>query len=75
MIITSVDSAGPGAKAGLRQGDIIVSFAGVAITQEGDLILALRGEKVGNTVVVTIDRNGKQLALKLTLVETPSSSA
>ena len=75
VIITSVDSAGPGAKAGLQQGDIIVSFAGVAITQEGDLILALRGEKVGNTVAVTIDRNGKQLALKLTLVETPTSSA
>ena len=75
VIVTDVDSTGPGAKAGLEQGDIIVSFAGTPITQEGDLILALRAEKVGNTVPVKVDRNGKTLTLKLTLVETPASSA
>lgn len=75
VIVTDVDSTGPGAKVGLQQGDIIVSFAGATITQEGDLILALRGEKVGNTVSVKIDRNGKTLTLKLTLLEAPASTA
>ena len=75
VIVTDVDSTGPGAKAGLEQGDIIVSFAGTPVTQEGDLILALRAAKVGSTVSVKIDRNGKTLTLKLTLVETPASSA
>jgi S1-C subfamily serine protease len=70
-----VDSTGPAAKAGLEQGDIIVGFAGTPITQEADLILALRSAKVGSTVAVKIDRNGKALTLKLTLVEAPSSGA
>ena len=75
VLVTNVDSTGPAAKAGLEQGDIIVGFAGTPITQEADLILALRAAKVGSTVPVKIDRNGKALTLKLTLVEAPSSGA
>ena len=75
VLVTNMDSTGPAAKAGLEQGDIIVGFAGTPITQEADLILALRAAKVGSTVPVKIDRNGKALTLKLTLVEAPSSGA
>lgn len=74
VMVTEVDSTGPGAKAGFEQGDIIVSFAGTPITQEGDLVLALRAAKVGSTVPVKIDRNGKALTLKLTLIDTTSST-
>ena len=75
VLVTSVDPQGPGAASGLRQGDIIVSVDGAAVKEESDITLALRQKKEGDTMSLTIDRDGSQLALSLTLGVTSGSAS
>ena len=75
VLVTSVDPQGPGAASGLRQGDIIVSVDGAAVKEESDITLALRQKKEGDTMSLTIDRDGSPLALSLTLGVTSGSAS
>ena len=54
-------------KAGLKSGDIIVSFDGNKITGYNDLVSAINSHKAGDTVTVGIYRNGKESSLSVTL--------
>lgn len=53
--------------AGLEQGDIITKFAGVAIESSTDLIAQTRAHNVGETVTLTIVRNGETMEVEVTL--------
>lgn len=57
----------PAAKAGLQPGDIITALNGSPISSSDELIVAIRSRSVGDTVSLTIDRNGKILKTKVTL--------
>ena len=57
----------PAAKAGLQPGDIITALNGSPISSSDELIVAIRARNVGDTVTLTIDRNGKILKTKVTL--------
>lgn len=65
--ISSVTEGGPAEKAGLKSGDIIVSFDGNKITGYNDLVSAINSHKAGDTVTVGIYRNGKESSLSVTL--------
>ena len=62
------------ARAGLQQGDIITDIDGKPITKEGEVVTALRGKRAGDVIAVTVDRDGQQLTLQVTLVERPSAA-
>ncbi len=64
----------PAAKAGLTQGDIIVKYNGQAVTENNPLSGHIAKSKPGDTVTLTILRDGKQQDIKVTLEEAPSSS-
>lgn len=69
IYVTDV-TAGSGAdKAGIINGDVITSIAGKAITSINDLDTIKIGYKAGDTVDVTIVRNGVTKKLKLTFSE------
>jgi C-terminal processing protease CtpA/Prc len=57
----------PAAKAGLKQGDIMVEFDGKAIGNLYDFTYALRGKKPGDEVMVKVMRDGKPLTVKCAL--------
>lgn len=57
----------PAAKAGLQPGDIITALNGSPISSSDELIVAIRARNVGDTVTLTIDRDGKILKTKVTL--------
>jgi hypothetical protein len=57
----------PAAKAGLKQGDIMVEFDGKPISNLYDFTYALRGKKPGDEVTVKVMRDGKPLLAKCTL--------
>ncbi|PYV09411.1 MAG: aminopeptidase [Acidobacteria bacterium] len=57
----------PAAKAGLRAGDVMVQFAGREIRNLEDFTYMLRTHKPGETVEVTVLRDGKPLATRVTL--------
>jgi serine protease Do len=62
---------GAAARAGVRQGDVLVSFDGQTdLRRETDLLAyALLNRKVGDTVTATLLRDGKKIEVKLPMQE------
>ena len=65
--ITKVVAGSPAAKAGLKAGDVITSFGGKTISNADELTAAVSGAKSGDTVQVTVQRDGSTKHLSLTL--------
>jgi S1-C subfamily serine protease len=62
----------PAAEAGLKAGDIIVKIDGEDINEKNTLAQMIRRHKVGDKMVLMVDRNGQELELTATLGEAPS---
>ena len=56
-------------KAGIEEGDILLSFEGSEITSADDLKMQLYNYAPGDQVTVIIYRGGKQYAVTLTVEE------
>ena len=60
--------AGTGADAaGMQEGDVIVALDGKAMVSGTDLMLAVRSHNPGDSVTVTINRDGTEMTLTATL--------
>jgi Peptidase family M28/PDZ domain/PA domain len=64
---SDVTPGSPAAKAGLKAGDVLVNFSGKPIMNLYDFTDALRASKVGQTVEVTVQRDGKPLKVSVKL--------
>ena len=69
----SVDAKGPGAAAGVRQGDIIVTWNGEPVHGVHQLVRALGPDSVGASVKLTLRRAGEPIETTLTIGERPES--
>jgi len=67
------DVGGPAATAGMRQGDVITAVDGQAIGGEDDLLAALAQRPPGDTVALTLDRDGGMLTVRVRLGELAAS--
>ena len=56
--VASVVSGSPAASAGARQGDVVVSLDGVAVTTVGDITRAMVERAIGRRMEMTVWRNG-----------------
>lgn len=72
-IIISVDKNGPGASAGLHQGDVVVSWDGQALSDVAALLRALGPDSVGRSVAIGLRRGGAPLQRTLTVGERPQA--
>ena len=72
-MVMGVDPAGPGAAAGLRQGDVVTGWAGQPVAGAHALMRALGPESVGQAFAVTVMRGGERTELTLTVGERPPS--
>jgi len=61
----------PAAKAGLRGGDVMTSFAGLPIKTLYDFTFALREKKPGDRVEVVVLRDGKEMKVTVELTNRP----
>ena len=68
-VVGTVSSNGGAAKAGIKQGDVIVKVNGKAVNDSDDLIAAVQQGKVGDVVQVTFTRNGAEQTVNATLTE------
>ncbi len=66
-VVTLVDPNGPAGRAGLAEEDVIIAIDSQKINQEYPLIRALFTHRPGETVTLTVLRDGKTIQLKLTL--------
>lgn len=69
--VESVVEGSPADKAGLQAGDRILEVDGTRLTLRRDLAQAITAHKVGDQVELTIDRNGNEQRIKVTLGENP----
>lgn len=73
VMVMNVDPQGPGAKAGVHQGDVIVAWNGEPIRHVRSLLRALGPDSVGQTVALGVRRSGETKDLQLTIGARPST--
>jgi len=69
VYIYELASDGGAAKSGIKKGDVIVSMAGKTVETTKDIEKIMKGYKAGDSVSVTIVRNGKKVNITLTFEE------
>jgi serine protease Do len=67
VIVESVNDGGPAQKAGVKGDDVIVGFNGKPVRDGDDLVSKVASSPIGSQQVVTVDRNGKRIDLKVTI--------
>lgn len=65
--VSEVTSGSPADKASMQKGDIITAVDGKEISSADGLIIAVRSHNVGDKVKVTVNRDGKDKDLEVTL--------
>jgi serine protease Do len=71
-LVSAVVQGSPAAKAGIRQGDVIVGFNGESIKDSHDLPTVVAKTPVGEEVSVTLRRDGKTQKVPVTVGKLPS---
>ena len=67
IYIASVNKSGSAANAGIKSGDVITKVDGKKVDDVASLHSILYSHKVGDTVNVTVNRNGKDVDMKVKL--------
>jgi len=73
LMAISVDAKGPGAAAGVKQGDVIVAWNGEPLRGNYHLMRLLGPDSVGKTVKLLLKRAGEPLELDVTIAERPQA--
>jgi S1-C subfamily serine protease len=71
LIVLSLASEGPAAKAGVLVGDILVTIGGQPVADTDDIQSALEGHKVGTGIEAGLLRGGASKSLTITIGERP----
>ena len=70
-IVAAVSPNGPGAEAGLKQGDVVLSFNGTEIKETRDLPRLVAATAPGNKATLTVWRNDQSIDLQTTVGQMP----
>ena len=71
VFVYSVTKGGAGDKAGLRLGDVITKMGDTAITSRQDLSAAMKSYRAGDTVTLTVYRDGSYITTDITFDQQP----
>ena len=74
VFVCSVDPDSAAAKAGLKLGDVITKMDDTDITSYEDLVAAKKSYSAGDTVTLTVYREGKTIEVELTFDAVPESA-
>ncbi|HYI96189.1 MAG TPA: Do family serine endopeptidase [Bryobacteraceae bacterium] len=69
VIVEKVTSGGPADKGGMKAEDVIVAFNGKSVKDGDDLVNRVSTTPIGQEAVVTVDRAGKKVDLKVTIAD------
>ena len=73
-IVRSVEPAGPAARAGIKQGDVVVRVAGQDVTFDNTLSFIVANATIGSKVPIEVIRDGKRQTFTATIVQRPSEA-
>jgi S1-C subfamily serine protease len=74
LIVLSVESGGPAAKAGVLIGDVLVALGGKNVEDTEDIQAALEGYAVGTAIEAVVSRGGERRVVSVTVGERPVRS-
>ncbi len=72
VTIANIDRTGPAARAGLRQGDLVLAVDGLHVDTAQGLIKAVAATPPGNAVKLTVRRGGQNLEIPVTVGRRPA---
>ncbi len=75
VVITRVIQNSPGAAAGLAEKDIINAVDGTAVNNAADVTSAVKAKNVGDSITLSISRNGSSQEITVTLGAAPQPQA
>ncbi len=65
VVVLGVNPQGPAAAAGLREGDVILSIDGTAITNPEELRSSVISHHIGDTIVMLVQRGAEEVTLQV----------
>jgi putative serine protease PepD len=68
-VIANVEPGSPADQAGIQEGDVILSIDGQAITGRAGMIAVVRDAQPGETISITLERDGETISTEATLAE------
>jgi serine protease Do len=71
-LIRSVTAGGPAARAGIQQGDVVVSVGGQPVTQDETLAYLVSRQPVGSRVPIELIRDGRRQTVNVTVGVRPT---
>ena len=73
-IVASVEANGPAARAGVRQGDVIVTVGGREVDYDNSLSYLVATTPIGTTVPIELMRDGKRLKINAIIAQRPAEN-
>jgi serine protease Do len=74
MVVTQVNPEGPSAKAGVMVRDRIRKVNGRVVNSVDDIQVSVYGRFVGDSLALTVEREGRALTLQVVLAEAPRTA-
>jgi serine protease Do len=71
-LIRSVTAGGPAARAGIQQGDVVVSVAGKPVTPDESLAYLVARQPIGSRVPIELVRDGRRQTVNVAVGERPT---
>jgi serine protease Do len=71
-LIRGVTAGGPAARAGIQQGDVVVSVAGKPVTPDESLAYLVARQPIGSRVPIELVRNGRRQTVNVAVGERPT---
>ena len=71
-LIRSVTPGGPAARAGVEQGDVVVTVAGQPVTPDQSLAYLVSRQPIGSRIPLEIIRDGRRRSVTVAVAERPS---
>ena len=73
-IVASVEPAGPAARAGIKQGDVVVKINGSDVTYDNTLSFVVANTPIGSAVPIELIRDGQRRTITATISQRPAES-
>jgi serine protease Do len=73
-IVASIEPSGPAAKAGIKQGDVIVKINNLDVTYDNTLSYVVANTPIGATVPIELIRDGQRKTINATIAQRPAES-
>ncbi|MBF0190178.1 MAG: PDZ domain-containing protein [Magnetococcales bacterium] len=74
VVLSRVAPGGPGEKAGMKAGDLIISLNGQSVSSPRAMARILRGYRPGDLIEATLNRNGQMIDSQAQLAAPPSDA-